>query len=221
TALGAPRGRLVRQLLTESALLAGAGGLLGLGMATAGVRFLVAAAPQGIPRLDEVRLDTPVLLFTVLVSLIAGLLFGLMPAWKVSRSDPNQALKDGGGGPSSGLKLLQVRGLLVTIECALAAVLLISAGLLIHSFVRLQWIDPGFKPEGVLLLRVSLPPDRQRQSGEAIFAHQEEMFHQFAERIAALPGVQSVGTVSNFLLKGISDESIEVEGRPPMSSAQS
>jgi predicted permease len=220
TALGAPRGRLLRQLLTESALLAGAGGLFGLGLATASVRFLIAAAPQGIPRLDEVRLDTRVLLFTVFVSMFAGLLFGLAPAWKVSRSDPNQALKDGGGGPSSGLKLLQVRGLLVTVECALAVVLLISAGLLIHSFLRLQWVDPGFKPERVLLLRVSLPPDQQKQSGEARFAHHEEMFHQFSERIAALPGVENVGTVDNFLLKGTPDESIEIDGRPAISSAQ-
>ena len=101
-----------------------------MGLAAAGVRALVAAAPQGIPRLDEIRLDALVLLFTVILSLVAGLLFGLAPAWKVSRSDPNQALKEGGGGSSAGLKVLQVRGLLVAVECALAVVLLTSAGLL-------------------------------------------------------------------------------------------
>jgi putative ABC transport system permease protein len=217
TALGAPRGRLLRQLLTESAVLAGAGGLLGLALAAAGVRSLVATAPRGIPRLDEVRLDTRVLLFTVILSLVAGLVFGLVPALKVSRSDPNQALKEGGAGSSAGLKMLQGRGLLVAIECALAVVLLISAGLLIHSFLRLQAVDPGFKPEGVLLARVSLPPDKQRTSGEATFAHQQEMFSQFAERIAALPGVQRAGAISNFLIKGTPDETIEIEGRPPMS----
>ena len=220
TALGAPRGRLLRQLLTESAVLAGAGGLLGLSLAAAGVRWLVAAAPQGIPRLDEIRIDAPVLLFTVILSLVAGLLFGLVPAWKVSRSDPNQALKEGGGGSSAGLKVLQVRGLLVALVCALAVVLLTSAGLLIHSLLRLQAVDPGFKPEGVLMARVALPPDQQRTSGEAIFAHQQEMFEQFAERIAALPGVQRAGAVSNFLIKGTPDETIEIEGRPPISKGE-
>ena len=179
----------------------------------------MAAAPQGIPRLDEVRLDSRVLFFTLIVSLVAGLLFGLVPAWKVSRSDPNQALKEGGGGSSAGLKLLQGRGLLVAMECALAVVLLMSAGLVIHSFLRLQAVDSGFNPEGILLARVALPPDQQRQSGEAIFAHQQEVFDQFADRIAALPGVQTVGAVSNFLIKGTPDESIEIEGRPPMSKS--
>src|SRR6266404_962574 len=220
TALGAPRRRLLRQLLTESAVLAGAGGVLGLGLAAAGVRWLVAAAPQGIPRLDEIRLDARVLLFTVALSVVSGLLFGLVPAWKVSRSDPNQALKEGGGGSSAGLKVLQVRGLLVAVECALAVVLLTSAGLFIHSFLRLQAVDPGFKPEGVLLARVALPPDQQRTSGEAIFAHQQEVFEQFADRISALPGVQRAGAVSNFLLKGTPDETIEIEGRPPMSKGE-
>ena len=216
TALGAPRGRLVRQLLTESALLAGAGGLIGLGLAAAGVRSLAAAAPPGIPRLDEIELDAPVLAFTLILSVLAGLLFGLVPAWKASRSDPNQALKEGSGGSSAGLKLLQIRGLLVTIECALAVVLLIGAGLLIHSFLRLQAVEPGFRPEGVLLARVSLPPDQQKQSGEATFAHQQEVFDQIADRIASLPGVNCSGSISSFLIKGTPDETIEIEGRPPM-----
>lgn len=219
TALGAPRGRLLRQLLTESAVLAGAGGLLGLALAAAGVRLLAFAAPKGIPRLDEIKLDTRLLLFTLILSLLAGILFGLVPAWKASRSDPNQALKEGGGS-SAGLKLLQVRGLLVTMECALAVVLLVSAGLLIHSLLRLQSVEPGFKPENVLLTRVSLPPDRQKRSGEATFAHQQEMFDQFADRIAALPGVKSSGAVGNFLIKGTPDETIEIEGRSPISNGE-
>lgn len=219
SALGAPRARLLRQLLTESALLAGAGGLLGLGLAAAGVRLLAAAAPKGIPRLDEIRLDARVLLFTLILSVFAGLLFGLVPAWKASRSDPNQALKEGTAS-SAGLKLLQIRGLLVTTECALAVVLLTGAGLLIHSFLRLQAVEPGFETEGVLLARVSLPPDRQKRSGEATFAHQQEMFDQFVERIAALPGIKSSGAVSNFLIKGTPDETIEIEGRPPVSNGE-
>jgi predicted permease len=213
TALGAPRVRLFRQLLTESVVLAGAGGLLGLGLAVASVRALAAAAPQGIPRLDEIRLDAPVLVFTSILSLLAGLLFGFVPAWSASRSDPNQALKEGSGGSTAGLKLLQIRGLLVTVECALAVVLLISAGLLIHSFLRLQAVDPGFQPKGVLLVRVSLPPG-QRTSGEAIVARQQQIFDQLADRIASIPGVKSTGAVSNLLIKGAPDETIEIEGRP-------
>jgi putative ABC transport system permease protein len=216
TALGAPRMRLVRQLLTESALLACAGGLAGLGLAAAGTRSLIASAPQGIPRLDEITIDNRVLVFTLLMSVGAGLLFALMPAWKVSRSDPSQTLKEGGGGLSAGLKVLHLRGLLVAGECALAVLLLISAGLLIHSLFRLQSVDPGFRPEGVAIARISLPPDQQKQSGEAIAAHQQNTFNQFADRIFALPGVQNVGAISNFLIKGSPDETIEIEGRPPV-----
>jgi putative ABC transport system permease protein len=216
TALGAPRMRLVRQLLTESALLACAGGLAGLGLAAAGTRSLIASAPQGIPRLDEITIDNRVLVFTLLMSVGAGLLFALMPAWKVSRSDPSQTLKEGGGGLSAGLKVLHLRGLLVAGECALAVLLLISAGLLLHSLFRLQSVDPGFRPEGVAIARISLPPDQQKQSGEAIAAHQQNTFNQFADRISALPGVQNVGAISNFLIKGSPDETIEIEGRPPV-----
>lgn len=219
TALGARRGRLARQLLTESTVLAGAGGLLGLGLAGLGLKGLVAFAPAGIPRLDEIKLDTPVLIFTFGVSVLAGVLFGLAPAWKVSRTDPSHALKEGGA--SSGARpLRKMLGALVAAECALTLVMLVGAGLLINSFLRLQAVSPGFKSDSVLLARVSLPPNQGKQSGEAIVAHQQEMFFEFAERIAALPGVQSVGTVSNFLISGTPDEAITIEGRPPISNGQ-
>jgi len=220
TALGAPRMRLVRQLLTESAVLALAGGMAGLGLAAAGTRLLVASAPQGIPRLDEITIETRVLVFTLLMSIAAGLLFEIMPAWKVSRSDPSHTLKEGGGGLSAGLKVLHVRGLLVAAECALAVLLLIGAGLLIHSLLRLQSVDPGFRVEGVAVARISLPPDQQKQSGEAIAAHQQDTFNRFADRISSLPDVQNVGAVSNFLIKGSPDETIEIEGRPPIAQTQ-
>ena len=220
TALGAPRVRLVRQLFTESAVVAMIGGLLGLGLAAVSVRFLVAAAPQGIPRLDEIVIDGRVLLFTLMASAAAGFLFGLAPAWKVSRSDPSHALKDGASGASAGLKLLQLRGLLVAAECALAVVLLISAGLLIHSFVRMLAVDPGFRPEGLLVARIALPPNQQKQSGELIIAHQIELFNQFADRIAALPGAPTAGAVSNLLISGTPDETIEIEGRPPIAKSE-
>src|SRR6185369_11952683 len=117
TALGARRGRLARQLLTESTVLAGAGGLLGFGLAALGLKGLVVSAPSGIPRLDEIKLDTPVFIFTFGVSVLAGLLFGLVPAWKVSRTDPSHALKEGGGASSGALRLKQMRGALVVAEC--------------------------------------------------------------------------------------------------------
>jgi putative ABC transport system permease protein len=194
--------------------------LLGFGLAALGLKGLVVSAPSGIPRLDEIKLDTPVFIFTFGVSVLAGLLFGLVPAWKVSRTDPSHALKEGGGASSGALRLKHMRGALVAAECALALVMLVGAGLLIHSFLRLQAVSPGFKSEGVLLARVSLPPSQGKQPGEAIVAHQQEMFFEFAERIAALPGVQSVGTVSNFLISGTPDEEIKIEGRPAIQNGQ-
>jgi putative ABC transport system permease protein len=167
-ALGAGRGRLIRQLLTESAFLVLVSGLLGLGLAVLGVRALIALAPPDIPRLDEVAINPGVLGFTTGVSPLTGLLFGLAPSWKVSRNNPNEALKEGGRSSSGGLRLRQTRGLLIVVECALAVALLTSAGLMIRSFIRLQSIDPGFKPEGVLLARVSLPQSSARTPAQTL-----------------------------------------------------
>ena len=207
-ALGAGRGRLVRQLLTESAALALVSGLLGLGLATVGVRALVAFAPPDIPRLDEITIDPGVLSFTAGVSLLTGMLFGLAPAWKVSRSNPNDALKEGGRGSSGGLRLRQTGGLLIVVECALTVALLVSAGLMIRSFIRLQSVDPGFKPEGVLLVRVSLPRSAARQGAQTV-----AFFRQVIERVAALPGVQAVGAIEDLMMRRNPDNSITVEGR--------
>jgi putative ABC transport system permease protein len=213
-ALGAGRVRLVRQLLTESVILAAGAGMIGLGLAAAGVRALTVLAPPGIPRLDEVRLDTNVLLFTIGLSLVSGLLFGLVPAWKMSLQHPNAALKEGGKGTSSGLRLNELRGLLVVAECAMAIVLLTGAALLLRSFLRLQSINPGFKPEGVLLVRLS-PPLSLRGSGAA-----EAFFEQLRERIGALPGVEAVDAIDDFLLRGNPNESISIEGRPALSEGE-
>jgi putative ABC transport system permease protein len=214
-ALGAGRGRLIRQLLTESAFLALVSGLLGLGLAALGVRALVAFAPPDTPRLDEVTIDPGVLGFTACVSLLTGLLFGLAPAWKVSRSNPNEALKEGGRGSSGGLRLRQTRGLLVVVECAMAVALLASAGLMIRSFMRLQSVDPGFKPEGLLLARVSLPQSPNRPPAQT-----SAFFRQVIDRVASLPGVQAVGAIGNFLMRGNPDGTITVEGRPPDGAGQ-
>jgi putative ABC transport system permease protein len=197
-ALGAGQLRLLRQLLTESVTLSMGAGLVGFGLAVAGVRVLAVAAPPGIPRLDEVRLDYRALLFTLGLSLLVGILFGLAPAWKMSRSNPSEDLKEGGGITAGGLRLRQARGLLVIAECALAVALLTGAGLLIRSFQRLQSVDPGFRPEGVLLARVTLPYQAQAQ---------------VIERLAGLPGVQAVGVIEDFLIRRTPSYSIVVEGR--------
>ena len=219
-ALGAGRLRLLRQLLTECVMLAVGASLLGLGLATLGVRSLVSFAPPGIPRLDEIRIDASVLLFTVGLSLLAAILFGLAPAWKVSQQRPHEALKEGGGVRSGGLRLRQGRGLLVAAECALAVTLLTGAGLLIRSFQRLQAVDPGFKPEGVLLMRIArASASNSSTSSTSTPFPLPAVFQQIRERIAALPGVRAVGTIGHpygGVLRTATPESkaVIVEGRP-------
>ncbi len=212
-ALGASRARLVRQMLTESAALALGAGLLGLALAAAGIKVLMAFAPPNIPRLDEIRIDAGVLAFTLGLSLLASLLFGLLPAWKVSRTDPNEALKEGGRSFSDGPS--RTRGSLVVIEVALAVVLLVSAGLLMRSFLRLQAVAPGFDPKGVLLARVSLAAWRTQTAGSTAPRLEPELFfQQLSERLAALPGVQGVGGIRDLFFKRNPDVPITVEGRP-------
>jgi putative ABC transport system permease protein len=215
-ALGASRARLLRQLLSESVLLAAGAGLLGAGLAVAGVRALAASVALGIPRLDEIAVDARVLFFTAAVALLAGLLFGLAPAWKVSRSDPNEALKEGGGSVAGGLRMQHTRGLLVVAECALAVLLLTGAGLLIRSFLRLQAVNPGFNPQGVLVARVNLPMPATAGWRAAEWA----TFQQLNERIAALPGVKSAGAIQSFLIASNPEATISVEGSQPVAEGQ-
>jgi putative ABC transport system permease protein len=221
TALGAGRARLVRQLLIESSLLALAGGLAGLWLASAAVRILSASALPGIPRLEDIRIDAPVLIFTTVLSLAAALVFGLVPAWKMSRTDPNESLKEGGIGFAGGGRLRHARGTLVVIECALAVLLFAGAGLMIRSFLKLQAIAPGFNPESVLLVRTGLTPGLRpvvtlpRDSGAAMFATREDLFSRVSAHVSGIGGVRSVGLIGSFLLSGAADESITVEGRSP------
>jgi putative ABC transport system permease protein len=193
TALGAGRLRIIRQLLTESLLLSIVGGALGLLLALWGVDLLVALAPSDIPRLSEVGLDARVLSFTLLVSLLTGLLFGLAPALRVSKPDLQESLKDGARGASEGFRRQRMRNVLVISEVALSLVLLIGAGLMIKSFRQIQKINPGFKPERVLTMRLSLPQAKYTEPQQ-----QRAFFQQLTSRVAALPGVESVGAV-NFL----------------------
>jgi predicted permease len=185
-ALGAGQGRLVRQLLTESILLAVAGGGLGLLLAQWGTHAAIGALPTDLPRAAEVRIDSHVLLFTVGVSLLAGVFFGLAPALKTSQPRLHETLKETGRG-SSGARH-RAQGVFVVLEMAMALVLLIGAGLMIRSLTALWRVDPGFHPKDVLTFNLSLPPAMMTASPEAIRAAVRNL----DERFAAIPGVQFV-----------------------------
>src|SRR5215213_8744126 len=157
SALGAGWGRIVRQLLTESMLLAVLGGAAGLLVATWGIDLLKSISPEELPRVQEVVLDGRVLGFTALISLLTGLIFGLVPAVRAARTDLNEVLKEGGRGGGESLGRSRIRSVLVIAEVAVALILLVGAGLLINSFFRLQRVDPGFDPHRVLTLSVDLP----------------------------------------------------------------
>jgi predicted permease len=214
-ALGASRGRLVRQLLLESVLLALGAGVLGLLLALWSLDALSGLVPEELPRLGEVRMDGRVLAFTLLVSLGTGVLFGLVPALQASSPDLNGVLRQGGGGRLAGGRN-RSRSALVVGEVALAVVLLISAGLLLRSLWRLQDVEPGFRPEGVLTWSVSLPTSRYPDP-----ARQAALFQQLLERVEALPGVKSAGAVSD-LPQGGNDIafSLDVEGAPPPAAGE-
>ena len=189
-ALGAGRGRLVRQLLTESILLALAGGIAGLLLAIWGVRLLLRFAPENLPRLAEVGLDARVLAFTASVSIVTGIVFGLVPALASSRTDVNEALHESARA-GTGARQLRLRNSFVIAEIALALVLLTAAGLTLRSFWRLHAVDPGFNPDRVLTLRMLLPFTTHPQRAErAVF------FGEVLEKLRALPGVTGAGAVS-------------------------
>src|SRR5205807_4972704 len=171
TALGASRGRVVRQLLTESVTLALFGGLGGAVLAKWGVRLLVALSAANLPRVDEVEVNASVLAFTLAVSLFTGLLFGLVPAWQSARLDLTDALKEGGRG-ADGATRHHALSLLVVGEVAMAIVLLISAGLLVNSLVRLQRVSPGFDEKNLLTVRIDLQIPYAEPEGKAVFFEQ-------------------------------------------------
>jgi putative ABC transport system permease protein len=216
TALGASRRRLVRQLLTESVLLSVAGGAFGLLLAVWGVDVLKGLRPEGIPRLDDVRVDWIVVAFTMTVAAITGLVFGLVPAWQSTRESMAGALKESGRGALTARSGRRMRNALVIAEMALAVMLLAGAGLLIRSFTRLSAVDPGFKVESALAFDLSLP-DLRYSKEEA----QIGFFDQLTPRLRSIPGVQAVGAVQALPLSGTSFVlSFEVAGRPPVPPAQ-
>lgn len=207
-ALGATRNRLLRQLLTESMLLSLCGAIVGVGLAYWGVALLKAFGPDNIPRLREISIDPRVLLFTFAISLITGVAFGLVPALQASRADMNDALKEGSRGSTGGRSVL--RNIFVISEVSLALVLLVGAGLMIRSFLRLHQMKTGFESDRVLTLRVQLPgakyPDDQKRL---------TFFKEAQQRIATLPGVKTIGAINFLPLTGMaSSTAFNIVGQP-------
>ena len=215
-ALGASRRRIVAQLLTESVLLAGIGGALGLLLARWGIDLLLALAPEGLLRIKSVSTDFRVLGFACGAALLTGLIFGIVPALVASRPQLHDALKEGGRGASTGIAGTRLRGAFVMAEVALALVLLIGAGLLIRSFLRLQAVDPGFNTQKLLTVRVLLPGSKYGEDHQVI-----GFFRQLLQRIEALPGVRSASANSFPPFVGLgSTTGFLVEGRPAPRAGQ-
>jgi predicted permease len=215
TALGARWQRLVRQLLTESVLLGVLGGVVGLAIAKGALAVVHAVNPGNIPRLEVIGIDGTVLSFTFAVSILTGLVFGLAPALRAARADLNTALKAGGrsaqGEGGFGSSRRRMRSLLVVAELALSLMLLVGAGLLIRSFVRLQQVTPGFTAENVISMRLGAS-GRQFPNPES----RVEYFRQFADRLAAVPGVEARGAVTALpFTSSVGWGSINVEGWTP------
>jgi predicted permease len=208
-ALGASRLQLIRQLLTESMLLALLGGAAGLLLAIWGVEFLVRLGPD-IPRLQDTSIDPRVISFTLVLSLATGVIFGMAPAFQGSRIDLNETLKESGIRAQAGSGRGRTRSLLVITEMALALMLLISAGLFIQSFMRLQKVDPGFNPHGVLTAYIMLPSSKYTEP-----RRQAAFFKEVINRIEALPGVEAVGGASSMPFTGTNDAGyFRIEGIP-------
>jgi len=208
SALGAGRHRVLRQLLTESALLAVAGGALGLLLAEWGMQGVLTLVSDSLPRAAEVTLDGRVLLFTVAISLLSGILFGLAPALKTSQLNVQATLREGGRG-SSGRH--RVQGIFVATEMGMAVVLLIGAGLMLRTLSSLWNVSPGFDPHHVLTFNVGLPPATETRPTASI----RSSFVQLHDRLAAIPGVQSVSLLRGAIPMGSdSEDPFWIEGRP-------
>jgi predicted permease len=210
TALGASRFRVVRQLLTESIVLSAVGGAAGLLLAFWSIDLLSPLIPQNLSQVQGVSLDSRVLIFTLVILLMTGIIFGLAPALQASNPNLNETLKEGGRGTSGGLRQNRIRSLLVISEVALALVLLVGAGLMIRSFARLGGVNPGFQPENLLTMRVVLPDNKY-----ATLEQRAAFYDQMIERVESLPGVESASVISWLPLRMIGgSNSFTIEGRP-------
>jgi len=212
TALGASRLRVIRQLLTESVLLSFVSGLLGLGLSLWLIKLLIALIPPDTPRVDEIAINWQVFSFTLSVTLLAGLMFGLFPALQTSRPNLNETLKDSGQRGSETGGRNRVGGLLIVSEIALSFILLAGAGLLIKSFLHLREIDPGFNSDNVLTMRVAAPWKNYQKNEQ-----RQQLFERLIEQVKATPGVQSAGATLSIPLGGDTfnvGHSLVLEGRP-------
>ena len=208
-ALGASRRRLIRQFLTESVLLGMLGGVVGLLLAVAGLKLLTAVIPPDIPQVKNISIDPRVLGFTILISLLTGLIFGLAPAIQSSSFSPNETLKEGGRGSVAGGGN-RIRAGLIVAEVAISLVLLIGAGLLINSFLRLRNVDPGFRSNNLLTMRVSLPASKYND-----LAKRAAFYTEINRRLENVAGVKSSAVITNLPLYFQSNsDNISIEGRP-------
>jgi putative ABC transport system permease protein len=207
-ALGATRRRLIQQLATEGLLLAGLGGGAGLLLARYGIDLLLALSPASLPRVAEVGVDIRVLAFTMILSLLAGLIFGLAPAWDAARVNVNEELKESSRA-AGGARQSRARSALVVSEIALSLVLLVAAALLIKSFLRVQAVNPGFDAKNVLAIRLSLPKAQYPNRAAAT-----AFYEKLRPRLESLPGVETVGVISALPLSGVlSSIPYTIEGR--------
>jgi predicted permease len=207
TALGAKRGRIVRQLLAETVALSIIGGILGLVIAHFGTRLVVNFLGAGLPRASEIGLDLPVLAFTFAIAVLTGVVSGLVPAWRMSVADPQDALKQGGRSGSGGTSR-NTRGVLVVAEVALSLVLLVGAGLMIRTLWNLSRIDPGFDPQRVLTATLGIAPtDYADPQVEVTFVDE------VLRRVRAIPGVQTAGATDTLPMQGGSIQPVAVEGQ--------
>jgi predicted permease len=211
TALGASWRRVSWELLSESLMLGALGGAVGLLLAYGGVQLLAALSPDGLPRIDEISISPPVVLFTIVLALLAGLLFGLIPVAKFARPEVASALKEGGRLSSAGRSRHRARNALVVAEIALAVVLLVASGLMIRTFIAMRHVNPGFeRPEEVLTLRVSIP-------GSVVESPEQtaRTYEQIARKIEELPGIASVGLSNSITMDGFdSNDPVFVEDFP-------
>ena len=210
-ALGANWRRITWELLSESLTLALVGGVVGLGLAYAGIRTLVAIAPEGLPRIQDITIDPLVLLFTLAISIVAGILFGVIPVFKFATPYLAGALKEGGRLSSAGRERHRARNALVVVEIGLAVVLLVASGLMIRTFMAMRQVDPGFMgSDEVLTLRISIPETLIKDADQTARTHE-----QIVRRLEQVPGVRSVGVSSSITMDGYdSNDPIFVEDFP-------
>ncbi len=214
-ALGARRGRIIRELLTESVIIAILGGAVGIALAVWGLDLLKLLGPQDLPRLDGVSLDFSVLGFTFLISLLTGVVFGLAPAWHASRADITGALKESGRSHTAGASRQRVRNLLVVAEIAIALVLLAGAGLLVRSLLELRNVAPGFDPTRTLSMRIELPETRYAE-----IPAQTQYRQSILDAVNSVPGLQAA-LVSEAPMSGRDlHHNFLIEGRPPVTPGE-